>query len=80
MIVRALLSVPVIVCLGCCSAFACPDGQYEDPVLHVCMPKSNVRNVPNDITRGLGDITRGRAPPPAQLGTIGGKRVCFPWC
>ncbi len=33
-----------------------------------------------DIHRGLNDINRGRAPGPAILGTVGGKRICFPYC
>ena len=33
-----------------------------------------------ELQRGINEILNGRPPPPAQLGTIGGKRVCFPWC
>jgi hypothetical protein len=33
-----------------------------------------------DINRGANDIMRGRAPGPAVLGTVNGRRVCIPWC
>ena len=59
------------------AAVACPDGQYEDPVTHACLPKSNIQN---DVGKGLTDISRGRAPGPAIIGTVGGRRVCIPWC
>jgi hypothetical protein len=40
----------------------------------------------NDLSGGQGfvgqqleDIRR-NAPPPVELGTVGGRRVCIPWC
>jgi hypothetical protein len=40
----------------------------------------------NDVFGGQGfmgrtiEDVRKRAPPPLQLGTVGGKRICVPWC
>lgn len=43
-------------------------------------PLENIQNIPKDINKGVQDILSGRAPGPAILGTIGGTRVCIPWC
>jgi len=67
--------------LSSSAAFACPDGQYQEPVTRACLPKASIGNVPTDVSKGVDAILRGRAPGPAQLGTLpNGKRVCFPWC
>ena len=79
MIVRSFVIV-LAYFLSTLGALACPNDQYEDPITHACLPKSNIQNVPDDITKGLRDITQGRAPGPAILGTVGGRRVCIPWC
>jgi hypothetical protein len=80
MISRVLAAV-VFVWLVPTAAMACPDDQYEEPVTHACLPKSNLPNVPNDINKGVQDLLQGKAPGPAILGTLpGGRRVCIPWC
>jgi hypothetical protein len=32
------------------------------------------------LQNGMNDILHAQAPPPAQLGRIGGKTICIPWC
>lgn len=66
--------------LSTLAAVACPNDQYEDAVTHVCLPKSNIQNVPNDIAKGLNAIVRGQAPGPAILGKVGAHKICLPWC
>ena len=34
----------------------------------------------DSIDNGMGQVLQGKPPPPAVLATVGGKRVCIPWC
>jgi hypothetical protein len=56
----------------------CGNPAVADP-LNNPITKKQVQ-VTGDLQRGMDKVLRGRAPPPAKLGTIGGKRICVPWC
>jgi hypothetical protein len=80
---RRYLLVPSLLIELATDAYGCPGGYYRDATTQLCLPtvpRPSVLNAPSDINRGVSDIMKGKAPPPAQLGTVGGKRVCIPWC
>lgn len=59
-----------------------PNSMFRNPGQITGGPNSMINNPgqiaggPNSVIRNPGQL----APPPLQLGTVGGHRVCVPWC